>query len=230
MRTSGGAVAAEDRTMQAIRVLVVLVLIALAMLAVATFLLWRVADHTANGNAKGPTSTAANQGNAPTLPPPSPAGTGKQLAKQLGSTASGIKQLLAAIQVANLGALSPSLQQVIANTAVLAQAAGSFGGLLSNTSSLTTLGPSLADLQSRLGRLTTTIAPLGTGLAGANTKLGTTTKALGSTNGGLKKLTKLLGGLGGYLVQLKQSLDETRKSLDRTNQCLGRPVICQTNP
>jgi hypothetical protein len=70
--------------MQAIRVLVVLVLIALAMLAVATFLLWRVADHTANGNAKGGTSTAANQGNAPALPPPSSAGTGNLVQRPAG--------------------------------------------------------------------------------------------------------------------------------------------------
>lgn len=224
----GGAATVPDPAVQTMRVLVILVLIALAMITIATFLLWRVADHTANGGGTAKTSSStSSQQSVPQLPPPSPAGSGKLLAKQLSGTSSGIKQLLAAIQNADLGALSPSLRQVTRNTAELAQTVMSFSSLATTAGELTKLVPAVASLQGRLTLLNGAIDPLAPGLATTNQRLAGATTSINGTNKGLKQLVKLLGGLTGTLAQVKQSLDDTRKSLDETNRCLHTPGVCK---
>lgn len=227
MRGRGGA--PEERAIQTMQALVVLVLIALALLMVATFLLWRVADHTSKNTAK--TGTTATSSQAPAaLPPPSPAGSGRELAKELAGTNRGIRQLLATIEAADLGSLGPSLQQVTQNTAVLAQSVSSLQQLGGATSQLGTLGPTVANLQSGLGKLTDTIGPFGSRIGRTNKGLRVTAATLGSTNGGLTRLADLMSGVAGTLAQLRESVDQMKQSLDRTNACLGRPVLCQTNP
>lgn len=204
--------------------------VALALLAIAAFLQWRVVDQTRDLD-RGAAATPAPSGEDVALPPPSQRGSGRALADELertGDRLTGpILELRDEIQRANLGAVAPTLDQLQRNTAALPGLAGDLSVLIDQARQLVSLQRTIAGLRSELRGLTRGLPALNRGLRGARSGLTGVSGTLLSTNSALGSANGTLGTIDVTLRDVVRALEEARRSIDRTNQCLARPVVCQ---
>lgn len=203
---------------------------ALVLLAIATFLQWRVVDQTRDLD-RNAAAAPARSGDDVALPPPSRGGSGRALADELertGDRLTGpILELRDEIQRANLGAVAPTLDQLQRNTAALPSLAGDLSVLIDQTRGLASLQRTIAGLRRELVGLTRGLPALTRGLRGARGGLTAVGGSLLSTNSALGNTNGTLGTIDGTLKDVVRALEEAKRSIDRTNECLARPVVCQ---
>ncbi|HEX8743552.1 MAG TPA: hypothetical protein VF712_10490 [Thermoleophilaceae bacterium] len=210
---------------------------ALALLCVATVLLWQLLDETRKDNR----AAGAGAGGAEQAPLPPPTRGGKSLAQQVDRSTSALRSELRA---ANLRSLEPLLERVTHDTAAfpraaedlaqLAQQASALGGLRDSVDlllpALEPLGEttgSLASLNENVGLAARTLAPTNENLAATSGALSRADRTLTGTNTTLTHTADTLEQLLPAIRDLNATLTDAKRSLDRTNACLERPVVCQ---